>query len=511
MPFILKKHDNLCRSLYNGPTEKNDCPFENCKFLHDIDVYLGDKFADVGDTCPIYTTKGFCSFGITCRYAKNHIDENKRNIKQDWYNVANADSFNFLSSGKIYLFHSFGGFSLSYPFLLNIIYCDISTELQTILRKKTYDFSKSKEIAKKYNRNTKNENGESRSTDKPVEITCGKSEACETTNDAEANDVEANDAETDVIDANETHINEDAVDGTKRLGFSSDYDIVKERRQEKRQVDFRDKLVLSPLTTVGNLPFRRICKEYGADITCGEMACVVPIIHGISQEWALARRHASEDIFGVQLCGNNAELISYATQVLNENCDIDFFDLNIGCPIDLIYKQGGGSALIRRPPVLESIVRSCSELLNGTSFTVKTRTGVYTNKNVAHELAPKFESWGAKAVTIHGRSREQRYTRNSDWEYIEECAKAVKSIPIIGNGDILSYQDYLEAKKTAPHVASVMIGRGALYKPWIFQEIKEQRDIDLSSKDRLEMLRKYVHYGLEHWGSDTRGVEKARR
>lgn len=243
----------------------------------------------------------------------------------------------------------------------------------------------------------------------------------------------------------------------------------------------------------------------------GEMACVVPILNATTQEWALARRHKSEDIFGVQLCGNTANVISLATQVLNENCDIDFFDLNIGCPIDLIYKQGAGSALIRRPNMLESIIRSCSELLNGTPFTVKTRTGIYTNKNVAHELIPKFELWGAKAVTIHGRSREQRYTKNSDWQYIEECAKTVKSIPVIGNGDILSYEDYAEAKKNAPHVSSVTIGRGALYKPWIFQEIKEQRAIDLSSRDRLEMLRKYVNYGLEHWGSDTRGVEKTRK
>lgn len=105
MPFILKKHDNLCRSLYNGPTEKNECPFENCKFTHDIDVYLGDKFDDVGETCPIYTTRGFCSFGITCRFAKNHIDENKRNVKQDWYDAAKGDSSNFLSSGEFTLFH----------------------------------------------------------------------------------------------------------------------------------------------------------------------------------------------------------------------------------------------------------------------------------------------------------------------------------------------------------------------------------------------------------------------
>lgn len=297
----------------------------------------------------------------------------------------------------------------------------------------------------------------------------------------------------------------------KKLGYSSDYDVIKERPAEKRKIDLHNKLVLSPLTTVGNLPFRRICKEYGADVTCGEMACVVPILNGAGQEWALARRHKSEDIFGVQLCGNNADLVTYAAQLLSEKCDIDYFDLNIGCPIDLIYSQGAGSALIRKPNVLESIVRSCSDVLNGTPFTVKTRTGIYSNKNVAHELVPKFESWGAKAVTIHGRSREQRYSKNSDWQYIEQCAKEAKSIPIIGNGDVLSYEDYLEFKEIAPSVSSVMIGRGALYKPWIFQEIKEQRHIDMSSSERFEIMRKYVYYGLEHWGSDTKGVENTRR
>lgn len=303
----------------------------------------------------------------------------------------------------------------------------------------------------------------------------------------------------------------DATEEPKKQGFSSDYDIIKERPSEKRQIDFRDKLVLSPLTTVGNLPFRRICKEFGADITCGEMACVVPIINGTIQEWALARRHKSEDIFGVQLCGNNTDLITYAAQVLSENCDIDFVDLNIGCPIELIYNQGAGSALIRRTNVLESIVRSCSDVLNGIPFTVKTRTGIYANKSVAHELIPKFESWGAKAVTVHGRSREQRYTKNSDWQYIEECAKQAKSMPIIGNGDILSYEDYVHVREVAPNVSSVMIGRGALYKPWIFKEIKEQKSIDMTSSERFDMLKKYVNYGLDHWGSDTRGVEMTRK
>lgn len=128
-----------------------------------------------------------------------------------------------------------------------------------------------------------------------------------------------------------------------------------------------------------------------------------------------------------------------------------------------------------------------------------------------YELIPKFESWGAKAVTVHGRSREQRYTRQSDWNYIEECASQAKEIPIIGNGDILSYDDFVEVGKVAPSVSSVMLGRGALIKPWIFQEIKQQKPFDISSRERFDIMQKYVNYGLEHWGSDTQGVETTRR
>lgn len=249
------------------------------------------------------------------------------------------------------------------------------------------------------------------------------------------------------------------------------------------------------------------------DITCGEMACSVPIINGMMQEWALTKRHPSEDLFGVQICGHNQKLVSYATQVIAEHADVDFVDLNLGCPIDLIFNQGGGSALLRRRNILEVMIQSCSRILADydKEFTVKTRMGIYANKYVAHELVPKFEEWGASLVTIHGRTKEQRYTKKADWDYIRQCAQQAKSIPIYGNGDIFCYQDYLDAKERAPELAGVMVGRGALIKPWVFQEIKEQKNLDPSSSERMDMLKRYVNYGLEHWGSDTKGVENTRR
>lgn len=176
--------------------------------------------------------------------------------------------------------------------------------------------------------------------------------------------------------------------------------VVDDSDQKSPKVDFRNKLILSPLTTVGNLPFRRICKEFGADITCGEMACAVPLVKGLNQEWALTKRHESEDIFGVQLCGNSAQLLAQVSQILKETCKVDYVDLNIGCPIELIYQQGAGSALMRRQNLLENIVRSCSQVLDDIPFTVKTRTGVYADKSVAHELVPRMEEWGASAVTV---------------------------------------------------------------------------------------------------------------
>lgn len=309
--------DKLCRSLVEG--EQAECVREGkCKFSHDLAGYLERKPEDIGEKCPIYSTNGFCSFGITCRFGKCHLTTDNKNL-----NINNV-----MRSERQHL-----------PW-----------ELQTSLRKKTYDYSKSDRILKEIEKLTLQDK------DKPV-------------------------------------------------GSAGDVENVKTRPEEKKKVDFSNKLVLSPLTTVGNLPFRRICKEYGADITVGEMACSLPIINGQMGEWALAKRHSSENVFGVQICGNNSKIIAYAAQVLSEKLEVDFIDLNIGCPIDLIYKQGGGSALIRRQNVLQHIVRTCSTLLEDKPFTVKTRTGVYANDPVAHELLPKLEEWGASAVTLHGRSR----------------------------------------------------------------------------------------------------------
>lgn len=114
-------------------------------------------------------------------------------------------------------------------------------------------------------------------------------------------------------------------------------------------------------------------------------------------------------------------------------------------------------------------------------------------------------------ITIHGRSREQRYTKLADWQYIKEVVEAAEPLPVLGNGDILCYDDYRRVRELIPKMAGVVIGRGALIKPWIFTEIKEQKLWDIRSSERYDIMKKYVNYGLEHWGSDNKGVENTRR
>jgi tRNA-dihydrouridine synthase 3 len=280
--------------------------------------------------------------------------------------------------------------------------------------------------------------------------------------------------------------------------------------REKKKLNFRHKTYLAPLTTVGNLPFRRICKGFGVDITVSEMAMCTNLLQGQNTEWALVKRHPCEDLFGIQVAGNKPDSMVRCAQLFNDLIDCDFVDINMGCPIDAVYKNGGGSALMGSPGKLDRIVTGMSTILN-CPLTVKIRTGIFDNKNVAHQLIPRLQKAGASAITLHGRSRQQRYTKLSDWEYIKQCANIPdRTVPFFGNGDVLSYTDYHE-RLQCNSIDGVMIGRGALIKPWIFEEIKENKHKDISSKERFEMLKKFCDFGLEHWGSDTQGVNHTRR
>lgn len=307
------------------------------------------------------------------------------------------------------------------------------------------------------------------------------------------------------------------------------------RRSEKRKLDwYHGELYLAPLTTTGNLPFRRVCSTFGSDIHCGEMGLAGSYLSGNKSEWSLVRRWEGEKTFGIQLCGSKPDLlVPTAEAMANEfgpSGGLDFVDINCGCPIDMVFNHGGGSALLDHPRKLGRIVRGMDSVLGDIPVTVKLRTGVTDKKTSHSRIMPRLQTdWGVGAVTMHGRSRKQRYSKRADWDYIRECADELRSsvrawnedsstadedamqpIPVYGNGDVYSQQEYYEnLEKTG--VDGEMLARGALIKPWLFTEIKERKDWDISSRERLDIARQFASYGLTHWGSDTQGVNKTRR
>ncbi|OXB72641.1 UNVERIFIED_CONTAM: hypothetical protein H355_002132 [Colinus virginianus] len=483
----------LCPSVTQGCAEK--CYFgPRCRFLHDVGEYMAGKPADLGHSCVLFETFGKCSYGVTCRFAKAHLGDG-------YQNVVNAE-----------LAKQWEGKSL--------VRNNLSKDLQHQLRKKKFTFRRADE----YLRSLARLHGNGGKGGKAPAKHSAEGEVvsdCTTPEDG-LGDVsecpvlpeEGGDPKAAPVQC--PHPTEsEAGCPTKTAGPVTDEDIVKLRSCEKKKLEIQGKLYLAPLTTCGNLPFRRICKRFGADVTCGEMAVCTNLLQGQSSEWALLKRHHTEDIFGVQLEGAFPDTMTKCAELLNQTIDVDFVDINVGCPIDLVYKKGGGCALMTRSNKFEQIVRGMNSVLD-VPLTVKIRTGVQEKMNVAHKIIPKIREWGAAMVTLHGRSREQRYTRVADWDYIAECAKIASPMPLFGSTGLArkSWKPFQLMSSGA--VASVMmhvlfVRRGALIKPWLFTEIKEQRHWDISSSERFDILRDFTNYGLEHWGSDTQGVEKTRK
>ncbi|XP_068094662.1 tRNA-dihydrouridine(47) synthase [NAD(P)(+)]-like [Hyperolius riggenbachi] len=475
-PHVKYSHyepQRLCPSITQENASK--CFFgEKCKFLHDIEKYLAEKHEDIGPKCHLYETFGKCIYGLTCRFAKSHLGEGFKNL----VNEERVKQW----EGKVLVRNS------------------LDKDLQRRLRRKDVRFEKTEKILKFLNERRKLKKVDG-AAPLPAEALPAALPGCVTEGEGSGGETAAL-RSTDITDGG------DAGTPVVTCGTVTDEDVIRLRPCEKKKIDFRNKLYLAPLTTCGNLPYRRICKRFGADITCGEMAMCTNILKGHPSEWALMKRHHTEDLFGVQIEGPFPDTMTRCAELLSGSIDVDFVDINVGCPIDLVYNKGGGCGLMSRPGKFEDIVRGMSSVLD-VPVTVKIRTGVQEKVSLAHKLIPDLKEWGVSLITLHGRSREQRYTKLADWEYISQCAKIADPIPLFGNGDIFSYEDANRAMQTG--VSGIMLARGALVKPWLFTEIKEQRHWDISSSERFDILREYTDFGLEHWGSDTAGVEKTRR
>ena len=227
--------------------------------------------------------------------------------------------------------------------------------------------------------------------------------------------------------------------------------------------------ILAPMAGVTDLPFRLLCKEQGAGLLCMEMVSAKAIQYNNKNTKALLEIHPEELPVSLQLFGSDPDVISEIAKRIEE-LPFSILDINMGCPVPKIVKNGEGSALMKNPKLVYEIVRKTARAIQ-KPVTVKIRKGFDDTCINAVEIAKIIEDAGGKAVAVHGRTREQYYSGKADWDIIRQVKEAV-SIPVIGNGDVVSGESAIAIQKETG-CDGVMIGRGAQGNPWIFSELLE--------------------------------------
>ena len=247
--------------------------------------------------------------------------------------------------------------------------------------------------------------------------------------------------------------------------------------------------VLAPMAGVTDLPFRLLCREQGVGLLCMEMVSAKAIQYNNKNTKALLEIHPEEPPVSLQLFGSEPDVISEIAKQIEE-LPFSILDINMGCPVPKIVKNGEGSALMKNPKLVHEIVSKTVKAIQ-KPVTVKIRKGFDDTCINAVEIAKIIEDAGAAAVAVHGRTREQYYSGKADWDIIRQVKEAV-SIPVIGNGDVVSGESAI-AMMNQTGCDGVMIGRGAQGNPWIFSELVEyEKTGKIPERPSMEEIKKMI-------------------
>lgn len=254
-------------------------------------------------------------------------------------------------------------------------------------------------------------------------------------------------------------------------------------------VDIENDLFLAPMAGYTDVGFRKVCKDFGCGLTFTEMVSAKALIYDSKKTQELLLTAENETPKAVQIFGHEPDVMAEVCK--NEMLDkFDIIDINMGCPAPKIVKNGEGSFLLTDINLATNIVKQCVKATN-KPITVKMRLG-FNNDNVALNFAKSFESVGASAVTIHGRTQNQMYSGTADYEEIAKIKRAL-SIPVVANGDVNSVMAYNKIKQQT-NADFVMIGRGAVGNPFIFSQILQTNKSEDKFKcilDHINELKKY--------------------
>ena len=276
-------------------------------------------------------------------------------------------------------------------------------------------------------------------------------------------------------------------------------------------IELENRYILGPMAGVADLPFRLLCKEQGAGLLCMEMVSAKAIYYNNRNTESLLEIHPDETPVSLQLFGSDPKIMSEMAKRIEER-PFAILDVNMGCPVPKVVRNGEGSALMKEPKLVYEIVSALVKAID-KPVTVKIRKGFDDDHVNAVEIAKIIEEAGAAAVAVHGRTREQYYSGKADWDIIRQVKEAV-SIPVIGNGDVTSPQkaDVLVRQTGCD---GIMIARGAEGNPWIFSEMIHWEETgELPSrpdKDEIrEMMLKHARLQLKYKGEFC-GIREMRK